>query len=484
MSDTEQPLDAPVESANIDLYVDLDGTLVRTDTLYEQVLGVLRVQFWVAFLLPIWLFQGGIPRLKDEVAKRANLAVDLLPYSPAVLEHINATRAAGGQVVLATAAHERIARQVADHLGLFDDVIATTAESNLKGAAKLAAIQTRQNGAPFAYLGDHRVDGPLWQAADQALGVGLDKSARSELTRAGGTELGAPERPLLALAKACRPHQWLKNGLLFVPLLLAHRFTDPASIADALIGFFAFSLSASGVYLLNDLLDIDSDRQHATKCRRPFASGDAPILGGVVLWGALTVIGLALAASLNWKFLLVLLGYLVVTNLYSFRLKRVIMLDVGVLAGLYTIRIIGGSEAIDVPLSFWLLSFSMFLFLSLALLKRYCEMLLMAEAGKSSASGRGYHYEDRLIVSQLGTASGLVAVLVMALFVNSPDVLDRYHEPRFIWMLCPLVMYWIGRIWLLAHRGKVHEDPVVFAAKDPRTMLVGAFGALFVMLAV
>jgi len=465
----------------ISLYVDLDGTLTLTDTLHEQIVGLMRSRPWILLLAPYWLMCGGKARLKHEVARRVTLEVQNLPYDRATLEQIFEYQAQGRKIVLATAANTEIAEAVAAHIGVFDEVISSTPEVNLSGRSKLNKI--RESDSEFAYIGNGRADIPIWEHATEKFIVNGPATLERRIIAAGGTSLGKRDSILAGLVKAARPHQWLKNLLLFVPLLVAHKIGDPSAISSAGIGFLSFCLCASGVYVLNDLLDIENDRKHHKKRFRPFAAGTVPIPYGIAASLILTLAGIALAISVNWPFVLVLCGYLLITNAYSFRLKKVIMLDVVTLAGLYTARVIAGAEAIDVPLSFWLLSFSMFLFLSLALVKRYCEIAALEDSGVQEAGGRGYSVDDKGIITQLGTASGIVSVLVMALYVNSEAISALYSEPRFVWIVCPLLLYWIGRIWLLAHRGEVDEDPVVFAAKDMRTMLVGALVAVAFILA-
>jgi len=464
------------------LFVDLDGTLTKSDTLYEQIFLLLRTRPWALIRIPMWLARGGKARLKHEVGVLAPLRVENLPYNARVLDYISEHRTRGGDAYLATAASSTTAHAVANHIGLFDGVLCSDRESNLSGHAKLESIRAQHT--QFSYIGNGNVDLPIWKEADNKIIVNAPPPLNNKIVSQGGVSLGKRDPVITNLLRACRPHQWLKNLLLFVPLLLAHELTNVSALIDSFIGFLSFSFCASGVYLLNDMLDLEHDRGHPTKKKRPFAAGLLPIKTGVVAWMLITALGIGLAVSLNWNFLIILLGYLLITNAYSLRLKKVIMLDVAVLAGLYTVRVVAGSEAIDVPLSFWLLSFSMFLFLSLALVKRYCEIARLKLTSTAKAEGRGYEASDKWIIAQLGTSSGMLSVLVLALYINSNVVATSYSEPRFIWLICPLLMYWIGRIWLLAHRGEVEEDPVVFAAKDKRTWLVGGLGALVFALAI
>ena len=283
----------------------------------------------------------------------------------------------------------------------------------------------------------------------------------------------APSASIKSYLKAMRIHQWVKNALIFVPLLTSHEFTSPVTIVLCFLGFVSYSLAASSVYILNDLIDLESDRQHATKSNRPLAAGAIPIEQGLFLFPALLLIAFGLALFLPFNFFLALLAYYVLTLLYSFKLKRVIMLDTILLAALYTMRIIAGTLLIDVHFSFWLLAFSMFIFLSLAFVKRYTELVSMAADGNMKIAGRGYHSEDDSMVSSFGAASGYIAVLVFALYVNSPEVTELYSKPHVLWLACPILLYWISRVWIIAHRGEMHDDPIVFAVKDLQSIITG-----------
>jgi 4-hydroxybenzoate polyprenyltransferase len=280
-----------------------------------------------------------------------------------------------------------------------------------------------------------------------------------------------------------RLHQWLKNILLFVPLLTSHRYGNLATDANALGAFFAFGLCASGNYFINDLSDLDSDRAHKTKCRRPLASGDLPLAWGI--FGAVALPLLAFAFSLiwlNWRFTAVLGCYFALSNVYSFFVKRISTADVFVLAILYTVRVVAGAVAVSVVLSSWLLAFSIFIFVSLAYLKRYVEVThLVGENAK--VKGRGYSAADTDTMFSLGIANATAATVVLALYVSSEEVKSLYHNPSFLWILCLLLLYWSNRVWVGARRGKIHEDPVLFAVKDRVSRAVGLAALLSVFAA-
>ena len=450
------------------LVVDLDGTLILTDLLHESVMALLRQAPLEALKIPIWLAQGKA-RLKAELARRVNIDPATLPYNQPFLAWLRMQQARGRRLILATASDERLAKQVADHLGLFEAVLASDGKTNLAGPNKRQRLVADFGLQGYAYAGNSNADLAVWQGAATAVVVNARPSLGRQAARSTPVEheQAAARAGWAVWGKALRLHQWLKNLLIFIPLLAAHKAQEAPLLMDALAAFLAFSLTASSVYLLNDLLDLGDDRHHRSKRLRPFAAGTLSIASGVLIAPALLVLSGLLAAWLGKAFVLALLSYYLLTLAYSFWLKRQVMLDVITLAALYTLRIIAGAAAVGVRPSFWLLAFSMFIFLSLALLKRYAELLELRRAGGlNKARGRGYHVEDLALLMPLGASAGCGSVLVLALYLNSSDVISLYREPRYIWLACPALLYWISRAWLLAHRGEMHEDPVVFAARD------------------
>lgn len=469
----------------IPLCVDLDGTLLNSDLLLESAFSQLKRQPLAMLQWPRW-WAAGKARLKAELAALADLDVETLPYNADFLDFLREQRARGRPLVLVTAAHRRLAEPVAAHLGLFDRVIATDGQCNLAGARKAETLVGLYGERGFDYAGNAAVDAAVWRRARRAIAV--NASARVVALARASSEVervftARESRPKLWL-KAARLHQWLKNVLIFVPLLAAHAWNDADKIILCLVAFLSFGLCASSVYLLNDLLDLSADRRHPRKCRRPFAAGALPILHGAISAPILLLAAFALSVWVNPKFSACLAVYYLLTLGYSFRLKQILLLDAIVLAGLYTLRIIAGALAAHLVLSFWLLAFSMFLFLSLALVKRYTELDALAQQGELGARGRNYQVGDLAILQSLGGSAGYLAVLVLALYINSPDVQHLYRQPLVIGFLCPLLLYWISRVWLLAHRGLMPDDPVIFALTDPvsrRLVLIGAvilWGAL------
>lgn len=465
------------------LYVDLDGTLIATDLLWESFFELARRRPWELWRVPLWVL-GGRARLKQELADRVQLDVEALPYRPEVLEYVRSARAQGRSTVLATASEGRFARAVAEHLGLFDDVIATEDGVNRKGAAKLAAIQAHSPSRRFDYIGDSRADLPLWRAAERAIVAAPGAGVMGLLRQEGKSceSLRSSEPAAKPWWKALRPHQWAKNVLIFVPLVTAHKLTQWPYLLPALLGFVAFCLVASAVYILNDLLDLPSDRRHAQKRFRPLAAGELAIPHALVLMVGLLVAALGMCWALPWKFGLVLLGYVLLTTAYSALLKRKLMVDVLCLAGLYTVRILAGGAASAIVISPWLMAFSLFFFLSLAFAKRYTE-LDSAGAAEGKLPGRGYLPEDIELIRTLGPTSGYISVLVACLYLNSPDVRSLYQHPFVLWLVCPLLLYWITRLWFLAQRHQLPHDPVLFAVRDRHSYVVGALVAVLLVAA-
>jgi len=458
------------------LCVDLDGTLVATDLLWESLLLLLKKRPLSLVRLPAWLL-GGRAHLKRQVAARVVPDPACLPYREDVLDLIGEQSAMGVRVVLATASDCNVAGRIASHLGLFSTVLASNGRDNLKGSKKLQAIRELAAGRKFDYAGDAAADLPLWEASRTAL---LVNPSNLLLRRARRVVpdlrvLGAHTSKSRAIVNSLRPIQWSKNFLLFVPLILSHRIAEPGALLGVMWAFVSFSLCASAVYIINDLLDLEADRGHPRKRNRPLASGALQITAGLGLIPILLALGLFIAVATQPSlFLVALIGYLALSSAYSLYLKRLMIVDVLVLGGLYTLRLITGGIAVDVVLSQWLLAFSLFLFFSLAFVKRYSELRTTIEHGTTRANGRDYDINDWSMVGTVGPASGYLAVLVLALYINSDQVSVLYQRPEFLWLLAPALLYWITRIWFLAHRGVMADDPIVFTIKDRVSYLMAA----------
>lgn len=471
-----------MNSAAPPLCVDLDGTLTSIDTLHESLLGLAKEAPVALLSLPGWLAQGKA-EFKHQIASRVTLDASTLPYHEALLAWLRSERASGRKLVLVTAANRSIAEAVANHLQVFDDVIANDGGENLSGERKRLALVQRFGEKGYDYAGNDSVDLDVWKSARQAIVVGTPALARRAQQVAELGPVFAVTQPSLKLwIKAARLYQWVKNLLIFVPALLAHAITQPTVLLHAVLAFIAFGLCASSVYLINDLLDLPADRRHKRKRFRPFASGALPARSGALVSAALLITAAVIAALTNIYFCVVLAAYYIVTWAYSLRLKRAALIDVMTLAGLYTIRIIAGSAAVLIAPSFWLLAFSIFLFLSLGIVKRYAELEDARQVGKAGGHGRGYGTEDLPLLMNLGTAAGYCAIVVMALYINSADSQALYKHAKPLWLICPLMLFWISRVWLLTTRGKMHDDPVIFALRDRASLLlfvvIGAIVAL------
>ncbi len=459
------------------LVVDLDGTLTPSDTLVESVIGLLRRSPLSLFRLPVWLL-GGRARFKESVARRSCIAVELLPYRESLLGYLRDERARGRRVILATAAHRSIADAVSAHLGLFDDVIATEGAVNAKGAAKLDAIRSKV-GEDFVYAGDSSADIPIWQAAKGAILVGASVGVAETIRRAVPIEREFAGSPggLGVWVRALRVHQWLKNLLLFVPLLTAFSFLDMAKVVAMTVAFFSFSFAASATYVMNDLWDLESDRLHPRKRLRPFASASLPVPHGLAVAAVALTLGIVLATAVSGGFLLLLLAYLVLSSSYSMGLKAFAVLDVLVLSLLYTLRILAGSVAVGIVTSSWLLAFSVFMFLSLALVKRCAELVslersgLLERNGSGSAPGRDYGVGDLVVLWPLGVGAALSAVVVFGLFISAPETGERYANPQLLWLVAVALIYWSARMWIKTSRGEMDDDPLIFTFTDTGSRL-------------
>lgn len=467
----------------IPLVVDLDGTLLRSDLLLESALAYTRAQP-LRLLAPLAWLTGGKAHLKQRLAQAAEIDVTTLPYDQRVLDLIGRERAAGRRIVLATASHQLYAERIAAHLQLFDEVLATENGVNLSAERKRDRLLQQYGQRGYDYAGNSHDDLPVWAAARHAYVVSAGGRLQRRAAALGNVaDVMAPVAPLQQLRtmlRAMRVHQWVKNVLIFLPLLAAHAADQPARVLAGVLAFICFSLCASSVYLLNDLLDLPDDRRHKSKRKRPFAAGQLSLGIGMALAPLLLLAAFGLALwLLPWRFSAVLLAYYAITLGYSLYLKRLMALDAITLAALYTLRLIAGAAAFAVPLTFWLLAFSMFIFLSLALVKRYAELREARRRGETAqASGRGYFPGDLEMISSLGAASGYLSVLVLALYTQDRATVALYSRPQLIWLACPLLLFWVTRTWMLTHRGQMHDDPVVFALKDRASLLIGLMFAL------
>lgn len=467
------------------LIVDLDGTLLRSDILLESFWSALGKNWRSPVAAVAALFRGKAS-LKRYLAEVSEVDVTTLPYDPQVVAYVKAWRASKGKTALVTASDQQTANEIAAYLDLFDEVYGSNGSVNLKGPHKARFLDQHFGQRCYSYMGDSHADLAVWKRGKRAITVNASAGLRNKVEKIAPEVEHLTTRPLSIgpYVKALRPHQWVKNVLVFLPMLAAHQITGTVFLLSFL-SFVAFCLAAASVYVLNDLLDLDTDRAHPRKCKRPFASGSAPISSGTWMATALLCIGGFLALAIGFDFFFVMAVYYVLTIGYSLHLKRRMVIDICTLAGLYTIRIIAGAAATGIPLSVWLLAFSVFFFLSLAAVKRQAELVDSAARGQLFKSGRGYHASDLPIISIVAISAGFVAVLVMALYVNAPAVMELYSFPQALWGVCVILLYWIMRTVMIAHRGEMHDDPVVYAVRDRisqicfviilAVVLVGAF---------
>jgi len=488
---------APKIAPGVVICVDLDGTLVKSDTLVDSLLVMARQHPAALLRLPGWLAQGKAA-LKRHITGVVSLDVEHLPYNRPLLEWLRIQHSQGHALYLATASDRAIADRVAAFLGIFAGVIASDGVTNISGHGKLAVLQEKF-GERFCYIGNARPDAELLAACQNPMVANPDRALRARL-KSSGTVASAifddRGHPLSNWLKALRLHQWAKNTLLFVPLFLAHRWAAGA-FTGAAIAFVSFGLCASATYIINDLLDLEADRRHRSKRRRPFAAGDLSAFSGIAAVILLMAVSFALAFFLQplifriagdyplrlpHAFLGWLILYAVTTLIYSLYFKRKMLLDVFVLSGLYTVRILAGSAATNVAISTWLAGFSVFFFLSLAFVKRFSELESLRETGGIS-HGRGYIAGDLEQIRALGTGAAYASVIIMTLYIRDPDTRLLYNHPYLLWLVVPVLLLWLTVVWMRASRGEMHDDPIVWALTDKRSLLLGLLMGIVVWLA-
>jgi 4-hydroxybenzoate polyprenyltransferase/phosphoserine phosphatase len=468
----------------VPLVVDLDGTLLRSDLLVETAFAHINANpLQLASMLRA--LRKGKAALKAVIAAGVNIDPPSLPYDKRVLDLIDEAKSAGRPVYLVSASNERYVRSIAEHLGVFDGWAASTESENLSSTLKANKLVKTFGKKQFDYIGNDRADFPVWSNARRSIAVHPSNSVRSRLTAIDPQAdiLEDPNRGLRRWMKLLRVHQWSKNALVFVPLVTSQRF-DLWSVIEAAIAFLAFSLVASSIYILNDVVDIEADRKHPSKMRRPLAAGTVPIFQALLIAPLMSVLGLASAIAISWRLAAVLVGYLLLTTAYSFFLKRKMMIDVVTLAALFTLRVAGGAAALAVPVSEWLLAFSLFIFTALALIKRYVELAARIDGDLPDPTNRNYRKSDLEIVASLAAAASFNAVTIFALYISSETVRALYRHPQALWLVCPILMYWLGRMLLMAQRRLIDDDPIVFALRDRNSILCLGLIILILALAV
>lgn len=462
------------------LCVDLDGTLIRSDTLWESVFFILRRNPFNALAMLAWALRGR-RYFKDRISDAAPMDPALMPYHAEFVEYLRGERARGRTIVLATGSSIKAARRVARHLDIFSAIHASDLSTNLKGPAKAECLSAAYGPGNFTYAGDSRADVPVWRAAGSAILVNAQGTVRRRLGAHVTIEREFPRErsKLLALAAGLRPHQWVKNLLLAVPLLTAHKYGDADAVAATAMGVVAMCLVSSATYLFNDLLDLEADRRHPEKRKRPIAAGILPIPLAVAAGVILLVLGILVAARLPLPFSYALLAYIVLTSTYSLYLKHIAWIDVVVLGALYTLRVYMGGLAIDVSVSSWLLAYAAVVFFSLALLKRFSELLELVSQD-STERARAYHVGQSRTVERIGIAAAVLSAAILVAYLNSETVVVLYHDRYFLWGVIPLLLYLLIRAWTVAGRGGMHHDPVVYGLR--RWDTYAALGAVLVLI--
>lgn len=461
------------------LVVDLDGTVLKSDMLYESFWSAFGCNWRVPFYSILALAKSRAA-LKDYLAHECCMDVASLPYDREVLDYIKSYRAEGGCTALVTASNHKLAVDIADHLQVFDEVHGSTEENNLKGINKSEFLAEKFGENQFDYMGDSHVDLHVWKMSQKIITVNAPRSLAHKAESFGKTveHLSTSQKSLSPYMKAMRPYQWLKNFLIFIPMFAAHNF-DTLTFAKSIMAFIAFSSIASSVYLLNDLLDLSADRAHPRKRLRPLASGALPLVHGAIMALALLIFGAIISITLGAAFAAIMTLYYALTTLYSLKLKQEVIIDICILAGLYTMRVVAGAIATGISPSFWLLTFSIFFFFSLAAVKRQAELVDMSKRAQSSLQRRGYQVGDLPIISMAALGSGFTSILVFALYVSSPEVTHLYNQPSILWGICYILLYWLTRTVLVTHRGLMHDDPIIYAATDKVSLI--CFLAIFVI---
>jgi len=476
---------ATLGNTSLPLCVDLDGTLIQTDSLWESCVRLISQKPLMIFLMPFWLFVGKAG-FKQKISEHVSLDPSSLPYNATLLKYLTQQRLKSRHLVLVTAAHKDIAEAVAFHLNIFDEIIASDETHNLSGSNKAKLLTEKFGEQGFVYAGNATIDLKVWQHAASAILVNTSNAVTAKAKQLFKVEEHFPIKQKISLKvvlKAIRLHQWAKNMLIFSALVLSHSWGNSEALIQSIYAFFAFGFAASSIYLVNDLIDLEADRLHKTKQFRPLAAGVLPIQWAVLLTPILLIFAFSFASFVNTNFILILGGYLALTIAYSLFLKPIALLDVITLTSLYTLRIIAGAIAISVPLSYWLLAFSMFIFLSLALIKRFSELKNLSLQGETKSVSRGYHVDDIEAISLFGISSGYISTMILVLYIHGLQATTVYSQADWLWIVAVTVLYWISYMWLLAFRGQMNEDPVFYAIRDRTSYVVALIIAISLYLA-
>ena len=463
------------------LAVDLDGTLINTDILYESFWSSLSRDWKTIIVLFTTLLKGKL-FLKNSLKNTSKIDITKLPYNYDVIKYIKQMRSKGFQVVLITASHQFFADEISNHLNLFDYSFGSNKFVNLKGKNKAKFLIEKFGNKGFDYIGNSISDLEVWKVSKKAITCNASNSLKLKLEKINLNykHLNTIKINLSEYCRSIRPQQWIKNVLIFLPILASHQL-EFITISKSLVGFLAISLMASSIYLANDLLDLSDDRIHKVKKNRPFASGTIPILNGSILMLILFLLSLTISISLGWQFLLIIFSYFIIANTYSLFLKKIIILDMCILAGFYTLRVVAGGIATNIEISIWLIAFSIFIFFSLASVKRQAELVGSKSMKNKINIRRGYTKQDLTLITQMGIVSGYISVIVMALYIDSLKVQFLYSSPNFLWGVCFVIFFWISRIIIITHKGLMHHDPVAYATRDKVSIICLILISLFVL---
>jgi 4-hydroxybenzoate polyprenyltransferase len=468
---------------NYPLVVDLDGTLINTDVLYEKVIMLLRKNPLYIFRCFLWLLKGKV-HFKNEIFKIVHLRYELLPWNKELLSFLQTESAKGRKLILATASLQSSAEEIARIHPIFDEIYGTE-EVNLKGLNKLKLLVEKFGESKFDYIGNSHSDLEIIASARYSYLVNPSRSLERKVREVSDLRYTWRSKKLRLrdYVKAIRAYQWIKNLLIFVPLLTSHSFYLN-KILEATGAFFAFSFVASSGYVINDLFDLNADRAHPRKRFRPFASGKLSILSGVVLAFIFLAGGVLIASQLNLLFVMILFIYFIISCSYSLYFKKIVLYDVFILSLLYSTRVIAGGLVTHVVISFWLIAFSTFIFLSLAFVKRYSELMKINDGTGLRDRGREYAKQDLNLLQVMGIVSGFLSAVVFSLYINSPEVSQLYSHPKILWAISLLFLFWISRVWIITNRGEMTDDPIVFAIKDVTSHCIFLVIALLIFISI
>lgn len=449
------------------IVVDLDGTLTFTDTFFESLICLIKKNIFYLLILPFWLLQGK-SKLKSKVSDRIFLDATLLPYNKKLIEFLLKEKKKNKKIILCSATDKRIANSVAEHLNLFDEVIASDKLLNVAGINKKKLLEKKFGKKNFDYAGNSKIDIKVWEAAKSSIVVNANKSVIHQAKKITNFCKVFPKQKLKILdwLKIFRIHHWIKNLIIFIPLIAAHQINNFQILPALTIIFFSFSICASGIYIINDLIDLQSDRKHLSKRNRPIASGILSIQNAILLSIICITLSIVLGLVVSTKYIIYLVFYLLLNILYSLYLKRFILIDCFVLVIFYNLRIIVGGLIGNIEISFWLFMFSTFIFLSLALIKRYIELQKYKNTTNKYLYGRGYKSSHARIVKILGLVTGYLSVFILFLYANASTTSILYNEPKIIWFVVPVFFYWMYRMWLKAEKNEIDDDPIIFIIKD------------------